>query len=197
MSQHAGVYSGIPYAPPELQSGAGGGSDRFWRAEKGFPGAPTIIEESSKPGKHKKPHQEPPAHHTVMRVSVRPYREDLVRLIVESPSPANGYKDRLSLLKLQRKVENDDIQVVKLDSPAERPSAFGLNCCKVCNSCLRTKSPFAEDVFDVLGYPSLWNPGFDREGRTADQHDAYSVAAWMRQADREGNLQHSSASELV
>ena len=29
-------------------------------------------------------------------------------------------------------------------------------------------------------YPSLWSRGFAREDRTADQHDAYSVAAWMR-----------------
>ena len=27
-----------------------------------------------------------------------------------------------------------------------------------------------------------------REGRTADQHDAYSIAAWMRQADLNGDL---------
>ncbi|MGH7166016.1 MAG: hypothetical protein ACREIS_10895 [Nitrospiraceae bacterium] len=32
-------------------------------------------------------------------------------------------------------------------------------------------------------YPSLWSRTFLREGRTADQHDAYSVAAWMQRAD--------------
>ncbi len=37
-------------------------------------------------------------------------------------------------------------------------------------------------------YPSLWSRSFEREGRTSDQHDAYSVAAWMRQADRDGRL---------
>lgn len=37
-------------------------------------------------------------------------------------------------------------------------------------------------------YPSLWSRGFAREDRTADQHDAYSVAAWMRRADRDGSL---------
>jgi hypothetical protein len=37
-------------------------------------------------------------------------------------------------------------------------------------------------------YPSLWSRGFAREDRTADQHDAYSVAAWMRQADLDGSL---------
>ena len=37
-------------------------------------------------------------------------------------------------------------------------------------------------------YPSLWRHGFDREGRTPDQHDAYSIAAWIRNADRDGSL---------
>jgi hypothetical protein len=37
-------------------------------------------------------------------------------------------------------------------------------------------------------YPSLWNRGFPREQRAADQHDAYSVAAWMRRADHDGSL---------
>ena len=37
-------------------------------------------------------------------------------------------------------------------------------------------------------YPALWNRSFDRENRTADQHDAYSVAAWLRQTDGEGRL---------
>jgi hypothetical protein len=37
-------------------------------------------------------------------------------------------------------------------------------------------------------YPALWNRILAREGRTSDQHDAYSVAAWMRQADLDGRL---------
>ena len=37
-------------------------------------------------------------------------------------------------------------------------------------------------------YPSLWSRGFASEDRTADQHDAYSVAAWMRHADLDGSL---------
>lgn len=37
-------------------------------------------------------------------------------------------------------------------------------------------------------YPSLWRHGFAREGRSADQHDAYSVAEWMRRADLDGSL---------
>jgi hypothetical protein len=37
-------------------------------------------------------------------------------------------------------------------------------------------------------YPSLWSRGFAREDRTPDQHDAYSVAARMRQADLDGSL---------
>lgn len=37
-------------------------------------------------------------------------------------------------------------------------------------------------------YPSLWSRSFPREGRTPDQHDAYSAAAWMRRADLDGTL---------
>ncbi len=37
-------------------------------------------------------------------------------------------------------------------------------------------------------YPALWKHAFATEGRNADQHDAYAVAAWMRQADRDGQL---------
>jgi hypothetical protein len=37
-------------------------------------------------------------------------------------------------------------------------------------------------------YPSLSNRGFAREGRSADQHYAYSVAAWLRRADLDGSL---------
>jgi len=37
-------------------------------------------------------------------------------------------------------------------------------------------------------YPSLWSRSFAREGRNHDQHDAYSVAAWMRRADLDGSL---------
>ena len=37
-------------------------------------------------------------------------------------------------------------------------------------------------------YPSLWSRSFPREGRNPDQHDAYSVAEWMRQTDLHGDL---------
>lgn len=37
-------------------------------------------------------------------------------------------------------------------------------------------------------YPALWSRGYAREGRTPDQHDAYSAAEWMRCADLEGKL---------
>ena len=29
---------------------------------------------------------------------------------------------------------------------------------------------------------------FAREGRTSDQHDAWSIAAWLSRADRDGTL---------
>ena len=37
-------------------------------------------------------------------------------------------------------------------------------------------------------YPSLWSRSFPCDGRIADQQDAYSVAAWMRNTDRDGRL---------
>lgn len=37
-------------------------------------------------------------------------------------------------------------------------------------------------------YPALWSRSFPSHGQTADQHDAYSVAAWMQNTDREGCL---------
>jgi hypothetical protein len=35
-------------------------------------------------------------------------------------------------------------------------------------------------------YPSLWSRSFANEGRTLDQHDAFSISAWLSQADRDG-----------
>jgi hypothetical protein len=37
-------------------------------------------------------------------------------------------------------------------------------------------------------YPALWCRAFDRADRTPDQHDAFSIAAWMAMADRNGTL---------
>lgn len=38
-------------------------------------------------------------------------------------------------------------------------------------------------------YPALWNKQLKREsGRSEDQHDAYSVATWLRQVDLNGSL---------
>ncbi len=37
-------------------------------------------------------------------------------------------------------------------------------------------------------YPALWSRSFAREERTSDQHDAYSIAAWLSHADRDGSL---------
>ena len=38
-------------------------------------------------------------------------------------------------------------------------------------------------------YPALWSRRFDREGRTADQHDAYCIAAFLAHADEDASLQ--------
>jgi len=37
-------------------------------------------------------------------------------------------------------------------------------------------------------YPSLWSRGFANEGRIGDQRDAFSIAAWLSRADRNGSL---------
>ncbi|MFM2171548.1 MAG: hypothetical protein RI957_1777 [Verrucomicrobiota bacterium] len=37
-------------------------------------------------------------------------------------------------------------------------------------------------------YPSMWNLDYARENRSADQHDAYSIARWMRDTDANGRL---------
>jgi hypothetical protein len=37
-------------------------------------------------------------------------------------------------------------------------------------------------------YPALWNRSFANNGRTADQHDAFCIAASLSRADRDGTL---------
>jgi hypothetical protein len=37
-------------------------------------------------------------------------------------------------------------------------------------------------------YPALWSRTFPQEGRDGHQHDAYSIAAWLRRADMDGSL---------
>jgi hypothetical protein len=37
-------------------------------------------------------------------------------------------------------------------------------------------------------YPALWSHAYPRADRTGDQHDAFSIAAWLSQADRNGTL---------
>jgi hypothetical protein len=37
-------------------------------------------------------------------------------------------------------------------------------------------------------YPALWNRSYPTEGRNAHQHDAYSVARWMKETDEAGRL---------
>jgi hypothetical protein len=45
-------------------------------------------------------------------------------------------------------------------------------------------------------YPALWSRNYPREDRTAHQHDAYAVAAWMRDGDRTGSLRTALAPSL-
>jgi hypothetical protein len=37
-------------------------------------------------------------------------------------------------------------------------------------------------------YPALWSRSFAREDRTGDQHDAFTIAAWLSYADRDSTL---------
>lgn len=37
-------------------------------------------------------------------------------------------------------------------------------------------------------YPALWKHAYAPENRTPDQHDAYTIATWLQQADRDGRL---------
>jgi hypothetical protein len=37
-------------------------------------------------------------------------------------------------------------------------------------------------------YPALWSQSLANEGRTGDQHDTFSIAAWFSRADRNGSL---------
>jgi hypothetical protein len=46
-------------------------------------------------------------------------------------------------------------------------------------------------------YPSLWSRGFAREDRNQDQHDAYSVARWLRQADLDVRISAFMAPSLT
>lgn len=45
-------------------------------------------------------------------------------------------------------------------------------------------------------YPSLWSADFERGNRSADQHDAYTIAAWLARADRDGSLAAAFRPEL-
>jgi hypothetical protein len=37
-------------------------------------------------------------------------------------------------------------------------------------------------------YPAIWKHRFPREDRTSDQHDAFTIAAWLQMADHDGTL---------
>jgi hypothetical protein len=45
-------------------------------------------------------------------------------------------------------------------------------------------------------YPALWCRNFPVAGRTPDQHDAFSIAEWMRRADSDGSLESYFHPEL-
>jgi hypothetical protein len=45
-------------------------------------------------------------------------------------------------------------------------------------------------------YPALWKHAWPIADRTSDQHDAYCAAAWLQQADRDGQLSRHLAPDL-
>ncbi|MBE7422133.1 MAG: hypothetical protein HS110_06825 [Zoogloeaceae bacterium] len=45
-------------------------------------------------------------------------------------------------------------------------------------------------------YPSLWRHAYPQEDRTPDQHDAYAIATWLRQADCDGRLRAALSPQL-
>src|SRR5690554_2098339 len=49
-----------------------------------------------------------------------------------------------------------------------------------------TISPGRSAIAEI--YPALWSHAYPRQDRTPDQHDAYVVASWLRDADRDGRL---------
>lgn len=58
-------------------------------------------------------------------------------------------------------------------------------------------APAAGQSTVVEVYPSLWRHAYPAEGRTGDQHDAYTVATWLQQADRDGRLKEALQPALV
>ncbi len=46
-------------------------------------------------------------------------------------------------------------------------------------------------------YPSLWSHAYPVDGRTGDQHDAYSAAAWLRDTDARGELNQFFSPQLT
>jgi hypothetical protein len=48
--------------------------------------------------------------------------------------------------------------------------------------------PWLRFIREPEVYPALWSRRFTNEGRTGDQHDAFSIAAWLSSADRDDSL---------
>ncbi len=49
------------------------------------------------------------------------------------------------------------------------------------------KPPVGKSVIAEV-YPALWKHSFPTQGRNLDQHDAYSIAAWLQRTDNDGSL---------
>ena len=45
-------------------------------------------------------------------------------------------------------------------------------------------------------YPALYKHGYPAENRTPDQHDAFAIASWLRDADHHGMLRDALHPDL-
>jgi hypothetical protein len=63
---------------------------------------------------------------------------------------------------------------------------------------LRAMTCIAAVLLAIAGFClALWSRGFVNEGRASDQHDAYSIAARLSCADRDGSFSALPISELT
>lgn len=54
----------------------------------------------------------------------------------------------------------------------------------------------AQTCVVLEAYPALYKAGYAAEDRTPDQHDAFSIASWLRDADADGRLQAALQPQL-
>ena len=73
-------------------------------------------------------------------------------------------------------------------APAQFGANDGLDLVLAALAKHRLKATFALPAVIAEAYPALWSRGFASGRRTGDQHDAFSIAAWLSRADRDSSL---------